>query len=173
VQPKFLFDHVRLKPAIATGLLARDRHIERARKARLAARSVLTSTQCALRSCDARHARERPDLDWDTSSQKLDERLESLQTARLDGGEGRTRTFEAMRRLIYSQLPLPLGTLPRLRPIANLPARRWQQPVDELESQIASSKPRPGAFMSEGRRQSQPSLSPERPTFSGLHQIAL
>ena len=28
------------------------------------------------------------------------------------GGEGRTRTFEAMRRLIYSQLPLPLGTLP-------------------------------------------------------------
>jgi hypothetical protein len=29
------------------------------------------------------------------------------------GGGGRTRTFEAMRRLIYSQLPLPLGTLPR------------------------------------------------------------
>ena len=33
-----------------------------------------------------------------------------------DGGEGRTRTFEAMRRLIYSQLPLPLGTLPRFTP---------------------------------------------------------
>src|SRR4051794_21846314 len=32
--------------------------------------------------------------------------------AKQDGGEGRTRTFEAMRRLIYSQLPLPLGTLP-------------------------------------------------------------
>src|SRR5579883_2025144 len=31
------------------------------------------------------------------------------------GGGGRTRTFEAMRRLIYSQLPLPLGTLPRFR----------------------------------------------------------
>ena len=30
-----------------------------------------------------------------------------------DGGGGRTRTYEAMRRLIYSQLPLPLGTLPR------------------------------------------------------------
>ncbi len=30
------------------------------------------------------------------------------------GGGGRTRTFEAMRRLIYSQLPLPLGTLPRI-----------------------------------------------------------
>jgi|SRR5580658_4297139 hypothetical protein len=29
------------------------------------------------------------------------------------GGGGRTRTYEAMRRLIYSQLPLPLGTLPR------------------------------------------------------------
>jgi hypothetical protein len=31
-----------------------------------------------------------------------------------DGGGRRTRTFEAIRRLIYSQLPLPLGTLPRL-----------------------------------------------------------
>src|SRR6266481_185828 len=47
------------------------------------------------------------------------------------GGGGRTRTFEAMRRLIYSQLPLPLGTLPRstardpLRPAA--PADRpWR-----------------------------------------------
>ena len=29
------------------------------------------------------------------------------------GGGGRTRTYEAIRRLIYSQLPLPLGTLPR------------------------------------------------------------
>ena len=29
-----------------------------------------------------------------------------------NGGGGRTRTCEAMRRLIYSQLPLPLGTLP-------------------------------------------------------------
>ena len=39
---------------------------------------------------------------------RLCERLETR-----DGGGGRTRTFEAMRRLIYSQLPLPLGTLPR------------------------------------------------------------
>jgi hypothetical protein len=38
------------------------------------------------------------------------------------GGEGRTRTFEAMRRLIYSQLPLPLGTLPRST--ASQPNRR-------------------------------------------------
>ncbi len=30
-----------------------------------------------------------------------------------DGGGGRTRTYEVIRRLIYSQLPLPLGTLPR------------------------------------------------------------
>jgi hypothetical protein len=29
------------------------------------------------------------------------------------GGGGRTRTCEVIRRLIYSQLPLPLGTLPR------------------------------------------------------------
>ena len=32
--------------------------------------------------------------------------------AKQDGGGGRTRTCEAIRRLIYSQLPLPLGTLP-------------------------------------------------------------
>ena len=38
------------------------------------------------------------------------------------GGGRRTRTFEAMRRLIYSQLPLPLGTLPRLT--ASKPTRR-------------------------------------------------
>src|SRR6266487_6452214 len=37
----------------------------------------------------------------------------SLASRAKAGGEGRTRTFEAMRRLIYSQLPLPLGTLPR------------------------------------------------------------
>jgi hypothetical protein len=42
-----------------------------------------------------------------------------------DGGEGRTRTFEAMRRLIYSQLPLPLGTLP-LNSIENPPAN-WRK----------------------------------------------
>src|SRR5205823_6914285 len=36
--------------------------------------------------------------------------------AKQDGGGGRTRTFEAMRRLIYSQLPLPLGTLPQAQP---------------------------------------------------------
>src|SRR3954447_26394371 len=32
------------------------------------------------------------------------------------GGGRRTRTFEVIRRLIYSQLPLPLGTLPRSTP---------------------------------------------------------
>ncbi len=43
-----------------------------------------------------------------------------------DGGGGRTRTCEAMRRLIYSQLPLPLGTLPRstaFNPLGNRPKR--------------------------------------------------
>src|SRR5580700_1213264 len=35
-----------------------------------------------------------------------------IRLAVLLGGGGRTRTYEAIRRLIYSQLPLPLGTLP-------------------------------------------------------------
>src|SRR3984957_19613413 len=39
--------------------------------------------------------------------------------AKQDGGGRRTRTFEVIRRLIYSQLPLPLGTLPRSNPIAS------------------------------------------------------
>src|ERR1700728_3670992 len=38
------------------------------------------------------------------------------------GGGRRTRTFEVIRRLIYSQLPLPLGTLPRST--ASEPIRR-------------------------------------------------
>src|SRR4051812_19415464 len=38
------------------------------------------------------------------------------------GGGRRTRTFEVIRRLIYSQLPLPLGTLPRST--ASQPIRR-------------------------------------------------
>ena len=42
--------------------------------------------------------------------------------AKQDGGGRRTRTFEVIRRLIYSQLPLPLGTLPRST--ASEPTRR-------------------------------------------------
>src|SRR6266404_778846 len=42
------------------------------------------------------------------------------------GGGGRTRTFEAMRRLIYSQLPLPLGTLPRSTTSRTLPPK-WRR----------------------------------------------
>ena len=41
------------------------------------------------------------------------------------GGGRRTRTFEAIRRLIYSQLPLPLGTLPRSTPSDPYPPERW------------------------------------------------
>src|SRR6267378_2267484 len=37
----------------------------------------------------------------------------SLASRAKAGGGRRTRTFEVIRRLIYSQLPLPLGTLPR------------------------------------------------------------
>src|SRR6185369_10473647 len=42
------------------------------------------------------------------------------------GGEGRTRTFEVIRRLIYSQLPLPLGTLP-LSTASQPTQERWRQ----------------------------------------------
>src|SRR6202007_263163 len=41
-----------------------------------------------------------------------------------NGGGRRTRTFEVIRRLIYSQLPLPLGTLPRSNPIKPDPPQR-------------------------------------------------
>ena len=46
-----------------------------------------------------------------------------------NGGGGRTRTCEAMRRLIYSQLPLPLGTLP---PLDGSPIRPLDEPATDL-----------------------------------------
>lgn len=50
-----------------------------------------------------------------------------------NGGGRRTRTFEAIRRLIYSQLPLPLGTLPRMP--SNVTHRIVAGPtVDDIES---------------------------------------
>src|ERR1019366_4383051 len=52
--------------------------------------------------------------------QHLQALMESLQP--MIGGGRRTRTFEVIRRLIYSQLPLPLGTLPRST--ASQPTRR-------------------------------------------------
>ena len=59
----------------------------------------------------------------------------------LIGGGGRTRTFEAMRRLIYSQLLLPLRTLPHLNPIASSAAvDSGNQPVDDAESRKAFIK---------------------------------
>ena len=78
--------------------------------------------------------------------------------AQQDGGEGRTRTFEAIRRLIYSQLPLPLGTLPRLNSIANPPA---EMAADKAMDDVKTADPMTGcpvgAFMGEAPRQSQPS----------------
>src|ERR1700692_2905898 len=58
----------------------------------------------------------------------LSGRLQSREAhrAKQDGGGRRTRTFEVIRRLIYSQLPLPLGTLPHLNPIAGHPPKRRQ-----------------------------------------------
>src|SRR6059058_1113145 len=73
--------------------------------------------------------------------------------AKQDGGEGRTRTFEAMRRLIYSQLPLPLGTLPlstTSRPAAEMadirprmtlkPRTRHRHPVGRVYGGITPAK---------------------------------
>src|SRR5882757_8397903 len=50
------------------------------------------------------------------------------------GGGRRTRTFEVVRRLIYSQLPLSLGTLPRST--ASEPTRRngGGQAPDDVKS---------------------------------------
>src|SRR5258707_10742320 len=50
------------------------------------------------------------------------------------GGGRRTRTFEVIRRLIYSQLPLPLGALPRStasEPTAEMAAR---QALDDVKT---------------------------------------
>ncbi len=52
----------------------------------------------------------------------------------IDGGGGRTRTFEAIRRLIYSQLPLPLGTLPRSTLSAPHHRNGGGTAIDEVET---------------------------------------
>ncbi len=66
------------------------------------------------------------------------------------GGGRRTRTFEAIRRLIYSQLPLPLGTLPRLTPSALVHRNGGRQPMDDGKSEPDDGHP-VGAFMGEAR----------------------
>ena len=61
-----------------------------------------------------------------------------------------------MRRLIYSQLPLPLGTLP-LNSIATQPPGRQRQGRSmTLKPKDPISGSRLGAFMGEAPRQSQP-----------------
>src|SRR5258705_6429992 len=54
--------------------------------------------------------------------------------AKQDGGGRRTRTFEAIRRLIYSQLPLPLGTLPRPNSIETHPLNGGGQAMDDANT---------------------------------------
>src|SRR5271166_4794810 len=77
--------------------------------------------------------------------------------AKQDGGGRRTRTFEVIRRLIYSQLPLPLGTLPRSNPIANPPAEMaTEEAMDDVKTKDPITGSRLGAFMAESPRQSQP-----------------
>ena len=76
-----------------------------------------------------------------------------------DGGGGRTRTCEAMRRLIYSQLPLPLGTLPRRHGIDGLPRTAALRPTGLWRRQGRGARLAgcaAGAFMGEPGRQSQP-----------------
>src|ERR1700730_13894056 len=82
------------------------------------------------------------------------------------GGGRRTRTFEVIRRLIYSQLPLPLGTLPRST--ASQPTRRngGRKAMDDVKTAEPVKGSRLGAFMGEGPWQSQPRLvanTPPRP----------
>src|SRR6266851_9577237 len=76
--------------------------------------------------------------------------------AKQDGGGRRTRTFEVIRRLIYSQLPLPLGTLPRSTPSQAHPPK-WRQirPWMMLKPGTDGGLP-VGRFMGESTRQSQP-----------------
>ena len=52
----------------------------------------------------------------------------------LDGGGRRTRTFEVIRRLIYSQLPLPLGTLPRSTPFDLSPPRSGWTAINDAKT---------------------------------------
>src|ERR1700730_3000866 len=83
--------------------------------------------------------------------------------AKQDGGGRRTRTFEVIRRLIYSQLPLPLGTLPR--PTASQPTRRngGRKAMDDVKTADPVKGSRLGAFMGEGPWQSQPRLAANTP----------
>src|SRR6266480_2132101 len=50
------------------------------------------------------------------------------------GGGRRTRTFEVIRRLIYSQLPLPLGTLPRPNSIGTRPLNGGGRAMDDVDT---------------------------------------
>jgi hypothetical protein len=50
------------------------------------------------------------------------------------GGGRRTRTFEVVRRLIYSQLPLPLGTLPRPTTSQAKPLGGGGQAMDDVNT---------------------------------------
>src|ERR1019366_7203621 len=71
--------------------------------------------------------------------QHLQALMESLQP--IIGGGRRTRTFEVIRRLIYSQLPLPLGTLPRST--ASQPNRRngGRKATDDVKTEGRSRAP--------------------------------
>src|SRR4051812_29241383 len=73
------------------------------------------------------------------------------------GGGRRTRTFEVIRRLIYSQLPLPLGTLPRSMAFDPAACAGNESRHGDVKTANARRRGwRPAAFMAEGAWQSQP-----------------
>src|SRR5215472_16558684 len=73
------------------------------------------------------------------------------------GGGGRTRTYEVIRRLIYSQLPLPLGTPPRSTAESAKPSQgAADMPWTREDRDGNRHGSRPGAFMTEAPCQSQP-----------------
>jgi hypothetical protein len=61
-------------------------------------------------------------------------RQPSLASRAKAGGGRRTRTFEVIRRLIYSQLPLPLGTLPRPNSIGTHPLNGGGRAMDDVNT---------------------------------------
>ena len=73
--------------------------------------------------------------------------------AKQDGGGGRTRTCEVIRRLIYSQLPLPLGTLPRPTASAIRPPKvAADRTIDMALGPHLRNGARSGAFMGKRTR---------------------
>src|SRR5215510_6670556 len=92
----------------------------------------------------------------------------SLASRAKAGGGRRTRTFEVVRRLIYSQLPLPLGTLPRPNSVTKPSAQGGggQDHQYGAEPAAPGNGARSGAFM--GKRAKPPPSGAKLPE-TGTH----